>query len=399
MRKAMPGSMQYIKKFGNVSFTDMPFGDADNVALCEVFYMPLEKVVSDSFTAEPRQFDEVCEAMYSYNGNRHRAPGLVLKKSISVKMMEMAKQKRYSEMKIVACTETFKSSPAVQFGAATFLLPDGTIVVAFRGTDDSLIGWKEDFDLFLNGSIPSHSLAVEYLDNVAKHFDGDIIVIGHSKGGNVALYAGLFCSSETQARIKALYNNDGPGFVNSSPFRTEQYKRLLPKYNHFIPSSSFIGVLLAFDKDYSVVKSSRLLGPLQHDLATWQIVDGEVKMLPQVSKLAKINELCLSGIIYRINGDQGKNFSDIATAVIAGTGQENLLGVTKHIPSVVKGAVKAWKEIDEESKKELKETFAGSGEIIKDTVKLVVNENNEENREEALEALEAQGVKLATAEI
>lgn len=395
----MAGSLQYIKKFGNVSFTEMPFCDVDNVALCEIFYMPLEKVVSDSFSEEPRPFAEACQAMFSYNGNRHKAPGIMLKKSISVKMMEMAKQKRYSEMKIVACTETFKTNPAVQFAAATFILPDNTLVVAFRGTDDSLIGWKEDCDIFIKHVIPSHVLAVNYLENVAKHFEGDIIVIGHSKGGNVALYAGLNCSESTRARIKTLYNNDGPGFFDHSQFRTKQYADLLPRYNHFIPSSSFVGVLLAFDKDYTVVKSKRLLGPLQHDLATWQVADCDIKTLPRASKLAKINEICLSGILYRISREQSENFDRVANAVIEGTGQISLTGFTKHLPSAVKGAVETWKSLDEESKEELKGTFSGSGEIIKDSVKLVVTDGNEKIKEEVLEGFEAQRVNLNAIEI
>lgn len=395
----MAGSLQYIKKFGNVSFTEMPFCDVDNVALCEIFYMPLEKVVSDSFTEEPRPFAEACQAMYSYNGNRHKAPGIMLKKSISVKMMEMAKQKRYSEMKIVACTETFKTNPAIQFAAATFILPDNTLVVAFRGTDDSLIGWKEDCDIFIKHVIPSHVLAVNYLEKVAKHFDGDIIVIGHSKGGNVALYAGLNCSESTRARIKALYNNDGPGFFDHSQFRTKQYADLLPRYNHFIPSSSFIGVLLAFDKDYTVVKSKRLLGPLQHDLATWQVADCDIKTLPRASKLAKINEICLSGILYRISREQSENFDRVANAVIEGTGQTSLTGFTRHLPSAVKGAVETWKNLDEESREELKGTFSGSREIIRDSVKLVVTDGNEKIKEEVLEGFEAQRVNLDAIEI
>lgn len=396
----MAGSLQYIKKFGNVSFTEMPFGDVDNVALCEIFYMPLEKVVSESFSDEPRPFADACNAMFSYNGNRHKAPGIMLKKSISVKMMEMAKQKRYSEMKIVACTETFKTNPAVQFAAATFILPDNTLVVVFRGTDDSLIGWKEDCDIFVKRSIPSHALAVNYLENVAKCFDGDIIILGHSKGGNVALFAGLNCSESTRARIKALYNNDGPGFFDYSLFRTRQYAELLPRYNHFIPSSSFVGVLMAFDKDYTVVKSKRLLGPMQHDLATWQVADTDIKTLPRASKLAKINEICLSGILYRISREQGENFDKIASAVIEGTGQTNLTGFTKHLPSAVKGAMDTWKTLDEESKEELKETFSGSKDIIKDSVKLVVvNERSEKAKEEVLEDLEAHRVNLEAIEI
>ena len=218
--------------------------------------------------------------------------------------------------------------------------------------------------------------------------------MGHSKGGNVALYAGLNCCEKTRARIKCLYNDEGPGFFDNSPYRTKAYKDLLPRYRHFIPSASFIGVLLAIDKDYSVVKSSRLLGPMQHDLSTWQIVDGDVRLLPSVSKLAKINELILSGIIYRMNREQAENFGRVADAVVDGMGQENLLGVSKHVPSVVKGAVRSWKELDEEAKQELKETFVGTGEIIKGSVKLVVNEKNEENVQEALEELGSQGVTV-----
>ena len=302
-------------------------------------------------------------------------------------------------MKIVACTETFKTNPAVQFAAATFILPDNTLVVAFRGTDDTLIGWKEDCDIFVKRSIPSHALAVNYLENVAKHFDGDIIIIGHSKGGNVALYAGLNCSESTRARIKALYNNDGPGFYDHSQFRTKQYSELLPKYNHFIPSSSFVGVLLAFDKDYTVVKSKRLLGPMQHDLSTWQVADCDIKTLPRPSKLARINEICLSGILYRISREQGENFDRVASAVIEGTGQTSLTGFTKHLPSAVKGAVETWKSLDEESREELKETFSGSKEIIKDSVKLVVTDGNEKIKEEVIEDLEAQRFNFAAIEI
>ena len=141
-----------------------------------------------------------------------------------------------------------------------------------------------------------------------------------------------------------------------------------------------------------MVKSKRLLGPTQHDLSTWQITDCDLKTLPRPSKLARINELAFSGIMYRINREQGQNFDRVATAVIEGSGQVNLLGVSKHLPSVVKNTVKTWKSLDEDTRKEFRETFDGSKEIIMNTIKLVVNEGNEEAREEALEDLALQGV-------
>ena len=108
----------------------------------------------------------------------------------------MAKYKRFTEMKVVGCTRIYKKEPAVQFEAATFLLPDGNIAVLFKGTDDTLVGWKEDFDILTKKGIPSGKLSTEYLEKVADKFDGDIIICGHSKGGFIAQYAVLFCSQK-----------------------------------------------------------------------------------------------------------------------------------------------------------------------------------------------------------
>lgn len=374
----MADTSRFIKKFGNVSFNDMPFCDVDNATLCEIFYMPLEKVVSDSFTAEPKGFTEACNELYSYNGNKHKAPGLVLTKKISVKMMEMSVQRRYSEMKIAACTEVYREKPAVQFGAATFILPNGDLVVVFRGTDDTLVGWKEDLDIFTKREIPSHRLAVEYLENVAKNFDGDIIVCGHSKGGNVALCGALRCSESVRSRIKALYNNDGPGFVDYTLFRTPAYEQILPKYRHFVPSSSLVGMLLAHDDDYMVVKCKRILGPMQHDLSTWKTKGAELSTRPELNALGKITDFTLKNLIFRLNDLQVESMDKVIGAIFEGTGQDNLLGFAKHAVSSVKGAKKSWSEFDDDTRQSFKSSFNGTGGIVKDAVKTVRGKNEEE---------------------
>ena len=368
----------YIKSYGSVSFNDMPFGEADNVALCEIFYLQLEKIVPASLDDEPRDFADVCKEFYELNGCKHHAVGLVLPKQISVLLQEMAKYKRFQEMKIVGCTETFSVEPAVQFAAATFILPDDTKVVMFRGTDDTLIGWKEDLDLYVKKGIPSHQLAVDYLETVAEKFGGNIIVCGHSKGGNVALYGALGCSEKVRSRITALYNNDGPGFDNYSIFRTKAYQELLPKYHHIVPNSSFIGMLLAHDDDYSVIRSTRLLGPMQHDLATWKFNGSELQTADDLSVLGKLNDLCLNKIIFNVNEEQSKSFDVVAKKLIAGTGQICLLGFAKNAVSSVRGAVRSWKEID----KDTRDTFAGafkkSPEYLKEAVATVIKESKQE---------------------
>ncbi|MCQ2461833.1 MAG: DUF2974 domain-containing protein [Clostridia bacterium] len=350
----MAGVEEYIRNYGDKSFTEMPFCEADNVALCNIFYLPLEKIVSASFDDEPMDFAQVCKCFYSYNGCKHIPAGLLLSKNISKRLMQMSECKRFAEMKIVAVQEKFCVSPATQFAACTVLLPDGKVVVVFRGTDDTLIGWKEDFDLYITKGIPSHALAVEYLGAVAAHFEGKIIVCGHSKGGNLALYAALKCEQETRDRIECLYNNDGPGFVDASLFRTPQYKEIVDRYKHFLPTASFVGTLLTHDYDYTVVGSKRVLGPLQHDLLTWKISGTELIAKDELNILGKIADLGLMELVTRFNHDQGDNVGTVMQEVILGSGQTGLTGVAKNAVSAVSGGWKAWKERTDDEREDFK---------------------------------------------
>ncbi len=383
----MAGALEFVKKYGDKSFTELPFCEADNAALCGMFYMPLEKAAPNGIDDEPVSFTEVCEKMYALNGNKHVAVGLVLLKGISVEMMEMAHSKRYSEIKVAYAKEVFQESPAIQFNAMTLLLPDGKVVIVFRGTDDTFAGWIEDLDIYTKKGIPSHQLAVDYINEVADKFDGDIIICGHSKGGNVALYGALYCGEKAKSRLQAIYNNDGPGFHSFDYINSKEYKELLPKYKHYIPNSSLVGVLLAHDDDYTVVKSSRLLGPMQHDIATWQIEGTDFIRKDDLTLLGKVTDLSLMNIILRATDEQSKVIEKVLCAVVDGTGQKCLLDFAKNAPSSIVGAVKAWKGIDTVTKDAFRDAFAGSMNIIKTAVKVV--------REDALPAVEKRAADLA----
>ncbi len=383
----MSGTEEFIKNYGDVTFEEMPFCDADNVALCSAFYMPLDKVVSPDFDEEPRDFKEVSETMFEYMGSKHKALGIMITKMSSITMMNMAHTARYENVKVVACREVFQTDPAVQFGAATFILPDGTLVIPFRGTDDTIAGWKEDFDLFLKKGIPSHQIAVDYLEEAAKKFSGDIIVCGHSKGGNVALYAALNCSQEVRNRLKLVYNNDGPGFIDYSFLSSDAYKELLPKYRHFVPDSSMIGMLLAHDDDYTVIKSSRHIGALQHDLATWQLDGAEMETASALTKQGRFYDLGLSRFIYRIGDEQREVVDKVFSDLIAATGELSLTGFVKNLIPAIDGAVKKWKDIDESTKESFKDAFKGTGMLLIGTAKAV--------KEEAASAT-AEKVKILT---
>ncbi len=371
----MPNLNGYIKKFGGISFTEKPFTDADNVALCYIYYMPFEQVVSSSFDDEPVPYADAANALFKARGSKHKPVGLILMRNISVQMMAMSRQKRFAEMKMVACTDNFGKEPAVQFNAATFLLPSGEVVVVFRGTDDTLAGWKEDFDILLEDSIPSHELATEYLEEVAAKFDGDIIICGHSKGGYVAQYGALHASQEVRDRIKYLYNNDGPGLADYGYLDSKPYQELLPKYRHFIPQSSFIGMMLAHDDDYTVVKSVRQVGMMEHDLSTWQFTNGELKTVKDITNKGKVTDLVFHDVVRNLDSRQSAAFGKALSSILEGVDQKGLMDVAKNLPESIKGGKAAYDALDEETKNTLKEISEGVKKSVRSSVKTVIMGN------------------------
>lgn len=360
----MANITQYIKDYGDISFVDKPFNDADNIAMCGMYYMPLEKAVSDSFDDEPIPYKQVSDKVFELRGFKHTPVGLVLLKNISEQMVEMAKYKRYAEMKVVACTRVYQKEPAVQFEAATFLLPDKTIVVLFKGTDDTLTGWKEDLDILTQKSIPSNKYSTQYLEKVADKFDGDIIICGHSKGGFIAQYAAMYCSDKVKARIKCFYNNDGPGFWDYEYLNSSEYAQMLPKYKHFVPQSSFIGMLLAHDYDYTVVKSDKILGPLQHDLASWQIKGDKLEIAEELTPMGKINDLVFKELVENLTPEQEKVLDKVVGTVVNGVEQEGLLDVAGNIGETIKKGKAALDSVDKETKKEFLKIFKPVPKIV-----------------------------------
>jgi hypothetical protein len=161
----------------------------------------------------------------------------------------------------------------------TFLLSDGSAYVAFRGTDTTVAGWKEDFNMSYLPDTEGQLSAVRYLNEVGKEIKGPIRVGGHSKGGNFAVYASAFCDTEIQDRIIAVYTNDGPGFRDEMMER-ESYKRILPKVVSIVPDTSIIGMLLTSNVGHIVVKS-KFVGLMQHNALMWMVERNRFKRSKQ----------------------------------------------------------------------------------------------------------------------
>ncbi len=384
----MATSKDFIKKYGDKTFSELPFTDVDNLLLCEIFYMPFEKVLYKGFNDKPVLFSDACKKVFAYNGYKHISPGFLMNNYISQKMMALAETVRYKDVKVYACESVFGTEPAVQFAAMTFILPDDTKVVVYRGTDDTWVGWKEDLDIYTKKGIPSHKLCVDYLERVAKDFpDGDIIICGHSKGGHVALHSALYCDESVRNRIDRVYNNDGPGFYSYNYIESKPYNEIINKYRHFVPDCSFVGMLLVHDDDYIPVKSTRLFGMLQHDLATWKIKGTQLLTRDDLTFVARVTDLVLKKMLYNMDDEKTNNFEAVLSAVIAGMGQVNITNFSKNLISSLKGAIDTWSSIDEPAKELFRTTFVGIFTVIEECTKLVIMQDKEARQKKQSKAI------------
>lgn len=328
---------EYIRDYGDVSFTERPLCDADVFLLNYVSYVPLEEAVKSSIEPSPsKTLCQVAEQIFAQRERKFVPEGLILNKNFSKRLVEAAATVRFGPILITGCKSVFDPENNVQFAGITMLTDDNKAVIVFRGTDDTFVGWKEDMDILLKGTIPSYSLSVEYLNSVADVFpERELVVGGHSKGGNVALYAGLHCRDDVRSRIVGLYNLDGPGFSDDSEYDSDEYRQLLPVYRHFVPKDSLVGMLLAHDDDINIVNSSAPGGAFQHDLASWGIIDGEPEILSSLGFTGKIHDITVKEVSESLTKEQLEALYSVLCTMMDSTRSAGLLPMAKNFPSAV----------------------------------------------------------------
>ena len=174
----------------------------------------------------------------------------------------------------------------MQFSAMCLDLPDGSMCVAFRGTDNTVVGWREDFDMAYTTRVPAQEAAILYLRRAAALSKAPLRLVGHSKGGNLAVYAAAFASKRVQDRIESIVSYDGPG-MNRETSQSEGYLRIKDKIRSFIPQTSIIGLLMDYAVPYTVVHSDAS-GLSQHDPLSWQVYGAAFETLDNIDRNAVV---------------------------------------------------------------------------------------------------------------
>lgn len=242
-----------------------------------------------------------------------------------------------------------------QFCAMTFFLPDGSAYLAFRGTDGSLAGWKEDFNLCFKEVIPSQTTAVSYLSGVASSFDGAIYVGGHSKGGNLAEYSSLVCDEIVYRRIAGVFNHDGPSFLEDPSPRIEdgRYSEIFQKT---VPASSVFGMLLERRRDFDIVQTNAM-PILSHAPFSW-LVDGDDFVYErELGKSTVVFDRTLNDWLASVTPEARERFIDTLYELFTSTNASTWSEFQTNLFKNVRQLLSQGRSLDQETKSFIIRTF------------------------------------------
>ena len=267
---------------------------------------------------------------------------------------------RFRDVRVFDYVHEYDEGAGMQFSAVSLLLPDGALFVAYRGTDSTLVGWKEDCNMAYSRPVPAQQAALDYLLRAASKREGPVYVGGHSKGGNLAMYAAALAGASVRYRIAAVYNNDGPGLSDLIDAQS-LYARLSGKLFSFVPQSSIVGMLLAHPDAYEVVRSNSI-SILQHNPYSWQVEGPRFMRAPGLSKdsvyLESVFRKWLKGLDEKRRGAVVDTlFSILGATEVRSFGREFRTGLLRN-PGALIGAMQ---RVDPESRREVSGAI---GELI-----------------------------------
>lgn len=315
----MGNIMDYISWRGDLSFEQSQFNEVDNLILACFSYVNL-----DGISAVTKQKGIGLKKLTKEFMKLHTMKELEADKSFirlaPFMMMEMAKSVRFGKCVVRNYVNDIVTEAEQQFAAMEIVLEDGTSYVSFRGTDDTIIGWKEDFNLS-TGVVPAQKRAIEYLQKISEHTDGMLRAGGHSKGGNLAIYGSVMCKSAHE-KILEIYSNDGPGFSREFQELPEM-KEMMPKIIRIIPEYSIIGTLLEHEKEPVIVASSSK-GLLQHDGFSWEVQGPALVRRDSLNKTALRFIEILHKWIDGMDMEQKRLLIEDLFATLQASGYENL---------------------------------------------------------------------------
>lgn len=343
----------------DLSLEKVEFNEIDNLILARLSYFPFDGLIDGD---EIITIEE-CYRRYMSLGDT----GRILQKEDIDLFPVLANSIRFGQMKLTNYVNKLDSMKEKQFSAITIIMPDNTIYVSYRGTDNTIVGWKEDFNMSFSDLVESQIDAANYLNNISFKYKSKIRVGGHSKGGNLAVYAAAFCNPKIQKRIINVYNNDGPGFSDKI-VSSKEYKNIINKVHTYIPQTSIIGRLLNHEEETTILKSTQT-GIMQHDLYTWQVLGGKF-VEDELTNSSEFIDKTITDWLKEVEPKQREEFIDTFFEILNATQAQTMAEISSKWFLNAKTMIKTYKNMSQESKEMMTRTLSILVSIGKSNIRI-----------------------------
>ena len=350
----MSNFFDYITWRGDLSFKVSPFNQIDSTILCQILYANFETMIPRDFSHKIK-LSTLTKMYFAENLNAFNL-GIFIDEGTVEALKKAGESERFGDIQLCGYVNIIEEETKTQFCAMTAILQTGELCVLYKGTDNTILGWEESLSLAYKTPIQGQIYATQYLEAVAKKFKKNMYVAGHSKGGNIAVYAVANTTKKNIKKIITVFDNDGPGFLEED-LENSTYREISPKIQSIIPESSIVGPLLKRINKPTYIKSSGITGIAQHDLKTWQVEGVNFVESDGQSLTGEVSAKTIETWLSKLTRQKREEFLTLFFDELKNTGATTLIEVQdnwlKHSVTIVKSLA----EQDKETRSEIYDIF------------------------------------------
>ncbi|MCR5357614.1 MAG: DUF2974 domain-containing protein [Lachnospiraceae bacterium] len=333
----------YVTEYGDRTIEELPFNEVDSLVLSQFAYLKFDKPLEAAgHTLTIGELKESPEYEQLFADARFEKVNRGL-------LEAMMASRRFSNVKLFEYVNMVDAQWEIQFSAITCMFETGFIYVAYRGTDETLTGWKEDFNMAFITPIPAQTKAVQYLNRVVSEVRSEVTVGGHSKGGNLAVYAAMKCKPDVREKVRLIYSHDGPGFAEGV-LDSEDFMAIKDRIKKSVPRSSVVGMVLQTQENYEVIRC-RHFGLLQHDPFNW-IVEGDgFKKADNLHTHIYVGDASVNRWVSNMDYEKRQEFVELLFEIVSGSGASDLNDFVADPLRMGRGMLNAIETMDGEDKR------------------------------------------------
>lgn len=371
----MANLMDYLEWRGDLTLEKSPFNEVDNLILSQLVYVDFKGIVPGPGEKEKISVAEAARIFFETHDPEKIMKKVSMTKTAMFVLKKMAKTERFKNAMLSGYVNDISLEEQSQFAVVCVTLSDKSIYVAFSGTDDSIVGWRENFNMGFLSETPGQLKAVDYLNHLAETKQSAVRVGGHSKGGNLSVYASVKCKASMKHKIVQVYSNDGPGFSREM-VDSEEYQEMLPKIKTILPESSIVGMLLEHEENYEVVKSSNN-GIGQHDAMSWEVLGTKFIYGDAIAPQSIFLDETMKSWLHHLNKEQREEMINAVFSLLEEVNIRTVDDFAKIKWKTISELLKAKKELSPETQqlfsKALKLLWKTGNEKVKNNIKQKLN--------------------------